>query len=191
MKLGSMDNRRIILKIINSWNLIKPLNGGFTLIEILVVFTVVAILAGIGIASFVSYSRSEQLNQSASNIRLLVNEAKFNALSVVKNTTNESGTSVSCGTASLVSYNVSVTLPDMITLTQVCDEVSPPDRRIKTIVLPDGITIVSALPADDCSTVSFGSLSSMASGVPCDIKLSGYGSTKTVSIDASGNASVN
>lgn len=186
-----MDNRRIVLKIINSWNLEKPLNSGFTLIEILVVFTVVAILAGIGIASFVSYSRSEELNQSASNIRLLVNEAKFNSLSVVKTATNDSGTSIACGTASLIGYNVSVILPDTITLTQVCDEITPPDRRIKTIVLPSGITIVSAIPATDCTTVGFGSLSSLASGVPCDIKLSGYGSTKTVSIDASGNASVN
>lgn len=164
---------------------------GFTLIEILVVFTIVAILAGIGIASFVSYSRSQQVNQSAGDIKLLVNHAKFNALSVVKSAPNQSGTIISCQAASLIGYTIDVILPDRIVLTQVCDEVTPPNRSIETITLPSGISIVSALPTADCSKVTFNSLSAVVSGTPCAIKISGYSQQKTIMIDSQGNTSIN
>jgi Tfp pilus assembly protein PilE len=164
---------------------------GLTLIEILVVFTVASILAGIGIASFVTYSRSQQINQSASNIKLLVNEAKFNSLSVVKSATNEQGQEISCGAQSLVGYRIDVVSQSQITLTQVCDEVTPPNRTLKTLTLPDNVVVTSALPSQDCLQILFSSLTSAASGVPCSIEISGFGQAKTVEVDTAGNASVN
>lgn len=167
------------------------INSGLTLIEILVVFTVASILAGIGIASFATYSRSQQISQSASDIRLLVNEAKFNSLSVVKTATNAQGQTIACGSQSLVGYALTVVLPNQIVLTQVCDEITPPNRDIKTVTLPDNITITSALPSPDCTQILFSSLSASATGVPCNIEISGFGQIKTITIDAAGNASIN
>jgi prepilin-type N-terminal cleavage/methylation domain-containing protein len=49
---------------------------GFTLIELVVVFTVIAILSTIGTVSFVSYSRSQTLNQAANDLMQTLNTAK-------------------------------------------------------------------------------------------------------------------
>lgn len=57
---------------------------GFTLIEIIVVFSVIGILSGVGITSYVSYSRSSQLTQEASNLVEALTLAKSRALSQVK-----------------------------------------------------------------------------------------------------------
>lgn len=167
------------------------IDSGFTIIEILVVFTVVSILAGIGIASFASYSRSQQVIQSASNIKLIINEARFNSLNVVKSAVNDQGQTISCASASLLGYTIDAISPDRIVLTQICDEVSPPNRTIKTLTLPDNVEITSAIPATDCSRILFNSLSSTAQGIPCSIEITGYGQVKTVVVDAAGNASVN
>lgn len=168
-----------------------PTQKGFTLIEIMVVFTIATILAGIGIASFVSYSRSEQVNQTAGNIKLLINEAKFNSLSVVKTAANESGTKISCGDKSLVGYQIDVIEPDKIVMTQICNEVTPPDRTIKTITLPTGVSIIGAAPSTNCSQILFSGLSANVTGTPCAVKISGYQMSKTISVDLRGNTSVN
>lgn len=161
--------------------------AGFTIIELLVVFAVIAILAGIGVASFVSYSRSQQVNQTANNLKLLINEAKFNSLSVVKSTKSEDGTIASCGSNVLLGYSVSVINSNQLRLIQECEGDS---SIIKTVTLPSGLTVVSAQPSQNCVDVRFGSLSSSVTGVPCSIRVSGFGQVKTISVDAVGNTSV-
>ncbi len=57
---------------------------GFTLIELVIVFSVLAILSVISVASFVSYSRAQAINNDAKTIINTINQAKSNASSQVK-----------------------------------------------------------------------------------------------------------
>ena len=166
----------------------RSLSSGFTIIELLVVFTVIAILAGVGLASFVSYSRSQQVNQTANNLKLLINEAKFNSLSVVKTAKSEDGTQVSCGSEVLTGYTVSVVGNNRLQLSLVCE--TSGSTLLKTVTLPSGVTFVSATPATNCTQIQFGSLTTIAAGVPCSLKVNGFGQTKTITVDAVGNTTV-
>lgn len=56
---------------------------GFTLIELIVVFTVIAILSVIGVAAFVSYGRVQTLETSASELKSTLFLAKSRAISQV------------------------------------------------------------------------------------------------------------
>lgn len=60
---------------------------GFTLIELVVVFVVISILATIGVASLVSYSRAQTLNQATSDLYATINSAKSLSSSQVKKLT--------------------------------------------------------------------------------------------------------
>lgn len=57
---------------------------GFTLIELVIVFSVITILSLFGLASFVNYSRVQAITNDANNIVNLINTAKANAVSQVK-----------------------------------------------------------------------------------------------------------
>jgi prepilin-type N-terminal cleavage/methylation domain-containing protein len=81
---------------------------GFTLIELIVVFTVMAILSTIGVASFVSYSRSQALNQTTSDLVQTLNTAKSLSASQLK-TLSKNGKSWGCQTFQTLSgYGVSI-----------------------------------------------------------------------------------
>lgn len=59
---------------------------GFTLIEIIVVFSVIAIISTVGIAAFVSYSKTQALQASYLDFINTLNKAKAYSLSQVKPT---------------------------------------------------------------------------------------------------------
>lgn len=159
--------------------------NGFTLIEILVVFSVIAILSGIGVASFASYSRSQQLAQSGNNIKLLVSQARFSALSGVKTNQDQSGNTITCGNESLVGYAVTVIGNNQLELSMECANTS--SQTFKTLTIPTGYTFDNSTT---CTQIKFDSLSATAGGVPCTIVLGGYGRSKTITIDIAGNAVV-
>ena len=160
--------------------------AGFTLIELLVVFSLVAILSGIGIVSFSNYNKIQQLSQSANNVRLLINQARFNSLSVVKKSNDSSGISQNCGSQPLIGYYVEVfSATSELRLYLDCNNLPP--ALIKTIALQKNLSID---PNTTCTKIRFNSLSAMPSGVPCDIVVTGYGQEKTISIDSGGNTSI-
>lgn len=73
-------------------------SNGFSLIELLVVFATMALLAMTGIGSFVSYSRTQALNQSTLDVVTMLNLAKARARTQVKPTQgfcDPSGTNLS------------------------------------------------------------------------------------------------
>jgi prepilin-type N-terminal cleavage/methylation domain-containing protein len=164
-------------------------NNGFTLIELLVVFSIIAVLSALGMVSFVSYSRTQQVNQVANNLKLLISQARFNALSSVKTNHDPDGNTVNCGNESLAGYSVNLLGNDRLELNQICTNTNP--FRIKLIVLPANLTFTNS--AATCTQIHFDSLSSTATGVPtlpCSIILHGYNQDKTISVDVSGNTSV-
>lgn len=160
-------------------------NLGFTLIEILVVFSIIAILSGIGVASFSAYSRSQQLAQSGNNIKLLVSQARFSSLSGVKTNQDQSGNSVSCGNETLVGYAISVVGNNQLELRMECANIS--SQVVRTLKLPSGYSFDNS---STCTQFRFDSLSATAGGVPCTLVVGGYGQSKTVTVDIAGNAQV-
>ncbi len=74
-------------------------NYGFTLIELVVAFSVIALLSTVGIASFVNYSRSQALTVSAKDLVNVLNLAKSRSLSQVL-------ASPQCSGQSLIGYEV-------------------------------------------------------------------------------------
>lgn len=58
--------------------------SGFTLIELIVVFSLMTILSSAGIAAFVNYSRSQQVATSIADIKTTLGTARSRALSQLK-----------------------------------------------------------------------------------------------------------
>lgn len=66
-----------------------PSKRGFTIIELIVVFSVIAIISTIGIASFVSYTNSQKLRNAVLEVKTALQDARSQALSQTRpNTCN-------------------------------------------------------------------------------------------------------
>lgn len=60
-------------------------NGaGFTLIELVVAFSIIAVLSTIGVAAFLNYSRSQTLQQATNDLITTLNVAKSKAIAQIK-----------------------------------------------------------------------------------------------------------
>ncbi len=150
---------------------------GFSLIELLVVFTIVTIISGIGFASFVSYSQRQIVVQAASNMKQAIDLAKFNAQSSVK--------PAGCDDSDdLTFYQFGVNVETYDT-TASCGGNNP---VMQTGTLPGNVTFDGA--ETDCDDITFYVLTGVVEGAPCSIKLTGYGNEVTISVDAVGNASL-
>ena len=58
--------------------------AGFTLIELIVVFSIITLLSAIGIASFVTYSRSQNVDTSMKDFKSMLFTARSRALSQLR-----------------------------------------------------------------------------------------------------------
>lgn len=76
---------------------------GFTLVELLVVFTLIGLLTIGGVTSFFSYSRDQSFRISISEVSHILNVAKTRAISQVKPS--------QCGLQALRGYEVLFTVP--------------------------------------------------------------------------------
>lgn len=74
--------------ILHPLSLILPRHGGagFTIIELIVVFSVIAILSTIGIASFQSYTNSQKLRNASLELKTMLQQARSEAQSQTKPT---------------------------------------------------------------------------------------------------------
>ena len=160
-------------------------NNGFTLIELMVVFSLMAIVSGIGFASFSSYSQKQMVNQAAQDIKLIFDNAKFNALSSVKE-------SSSCSNGTLVGYKIVICsnssclgpVTDDYEIDVMCSDV---DALLYSKKLPHNVIIDDA---STCGVVKYNTLSNSVEGGPCDIVVSGYNIQNTIRIDIGGNSSI-
>lgn len=160
---------------------------GFTLMELLVVFTLVSIVSGIGFAAFVSYSRRQVIVQSAQNFKQTVDLARFNALSHVKPTVCDTSDELSnfkvnvcsnaiCQTTSGVDYEMNV----------MCGGL---ERVQVAKTLPRNITFANVAESPTCANLIFNTISNIVTGVPCEIYVNGYGNQIKIQIDSNGHVS--
>lgn len=152
---------------------------GFTLIELIVVFSVIAIISTIGVAAFVGYSRTQTLNQAAIDLATNLNTAKSRASSQIK-------PSAQCTSATVLNgYSVTVnTSARTYSLNVVCSGIT---FALTTTTLPTGISFNSgsATPPTTTTNVFFAILTSTVTGTG-NIVLAGYSQTKVITIDSLG-----
>ena len=149
-------------------------NLGFTLIELIVVFSIMAILSSVGIASFVSYSRSQSIQTAASNLELTLELAKSRASSQVK---------PSQCLGALSGYQVDILSVTTYSLSVFCPEV----HLVQTVTLPDSGNIKFDLGVGQTTTnsVFFPVITSGVRGSG-NIILTGYNQSRWVCIDSRG-----
>ena len=169
-------------------SIINHKSSGFTILELLVVFSLIAVISGVGFLSFVSYSRKQILVQAKSDVKQAVDLARFNALSSVK--------PAACGADSLTSYTLKFcTHNNCLGIAGTTDGQSYIVRAscgaqnplVLSKKLPQNVTFVDA-GLKPCQDIVFNSVNPVVSGGPCDVNISGYSSSVTFSIDSQGYA---
>lgn len=143
---------------------------GFTLVELLVVFSVLSILAVSSLVSFTSYSRSQAVNNEKNALITTLNVARSRAQSQVK--------PASCAGQTLSGYMVSInTSSETYTLRAFCSSSIQP---ISTTTLPSGVEVFSASPADYFFPILTGAATNGT------IVISGYGINQTITVNSNG-----
>lgn len=139
---------------------------GFTIIELLIAISIMALLFGIGISRYVSFNQGQIIKQAAqklrSDLRVVVNKAI-------------TGEKNGCGT--LDGYQVSFT-GGQYSFSTACSDGT--FRAVNTVNLPTGVTF-SPLPSSLFFKVLGQGVSSAAT-----ITLSGFSKTETVTVNLSG-----
>ena len=165
---------------------------GFTLVEMLVTISIVTLLSGVGFAAFVSHSRTQAVEQAANDLKEGVKKAKFNTVSFIK-------PDVSGCPNPFTGYHMHFCVASKASCSNIYDfEVdsqysytdaacSLPVYRYK---LPQNVSYGAG---STCRDIRIASISNLTNGttLPCQIVVSAYGITKTLSIDSSLNVSIN
>lgn len=169
--------------------------NGFTLIEILVVFSVIGLLTGIGFAGFVSYSRKQALDQASYDVKMGIDQAKQMAVSRVKPTgypttssldryrivfCNGSASSGNCYTDSVNNmYEIDGVNEDGDVIYPVLSKVRPSTVTLTTSGACTGTLQFYVLKGTD--------------NVSCTITLTSTldNTRKTICVDSGGNAKIN
>lgn len=155
--------------------LIFKQNKGFTLIELIVVFSVIAIISTTGVASFVSYSRSQTLQQVTNDFVTVLNTAKGRSISQIKPS--------QCNSASVLDGYVVIAniAGNSYTLNVICSGVTTPLST--PIILPASVSFNSATgnPPTTTTSILFSVLTGGVIGAG-NVVLSSYSQTKTITV---------
>lgn len=163
--------------------------AGFTLIEMIVVFAIIAVLSTLGVASFVSYGRSQALNSSVSDLVTILNLAKSRAQSQVKPSCagsldgyeirlcGVSGSPTTCINSINANYELDARCNGSV--------VSPP---ISTGKLSQNVSFGSYPSPTTTTSIFFSVLTGGVAGFGT-IAMTGYSQTKSIVVDQSGNIS--
>lgn len=149
-------------------------NKGFTLIELIVVFSVLAVLSTVGIASFASYSRAQVLQQATNDLVNTLNTAKVRAASQTK-------PSQCLSESVLQGYSVTINIAARTySLNVICSGIT---TSLSTTTLPVNVSFNSAtgVPPTTATNIIYPVLTGGVSGAG-NIVLSSYNQTKTITI---------
>lgn len=145
------------------------LSKGFTLLELIVVFSIMAIIATVGIAAFVNYSKTQSLSTSYLDLKSTLTTAKSYSLSQIK--------PAECITNELLGYEVSLDVfNNKYSLVAKCRGF---DKTLKTSSFPANITFNRSLTTSN--SFLFPILSKSVAGGT--ITIDGYGAQRVIIID--------
>lgn len=143
---------------------------GFTLIELIVVFSTIAFLSIMGIVSYVSYSQSQSVESEVQKLITTIHLAKSRAASQVK-------PPVCVG--QLDGYSVKIENANQYSLNVVCEGNSYP---LKTIALPNNIKFTD----DSLSKTVFFSVITGAVSGNGNFAINGYNQDRCITTDSVG-----
>ena len=152
-------------------------SSGFTIIELLIVFAIIAALSSISLASYVTYSRQQTVDQAANDLINTLNTAKSDAY------TQKKPDVPACNSGLLHGFQVNINISaGEYYLQAVCTGGAP--YTLSTTTLPAG-----QLNFDNSSVtnVFFQVLSGSVNGTG-NIIIHGYNNayTRTISVDSAG-----
>ncbi len=158
-------------KILNKKKLISM--RGFTLIELVVVFSISAIISTVSLAAFSSYSSSQVYRTAVSDFVSMLNSARSKSVSQVK--------PEQCSGSSLDGYQVSIDeVSSNYQLNVICGgSISLPVIESRT--LPEGVMFGSGSVSSIRFEVSSGAVNSESI-----LTVEGFGKANTVTVDTTG-----
>ena len=148
---------------------------GFTLVELLVVITLLSTMGLSSIFVFSSYSKSQAIKTGTADFLDLVNKARARAISQVKPS--------DCGVRSLEGYEIWVPVPGTYSRLSVrCGGIYYILERRN---LPPNVTFATGTTSTTFFNIATGNIAAARTYI-----ITGSGNTKTVKIDTIGNVSV-
>lgn len=159
----------------------KKFQRGFTLLEIMVVFTLLSVVSGVGLFSFLEFNQTQELNQSARDISLFFEKARANTTSFVKPAV--------CEDKTLEGYSVKYCGAETCTDTDSTYEMyvvcGHEEFLADKLELP---TQISHTDESNCTQIAFMLPQASARGsLPCTQIIARGNTTEAVSIDGVGN----
>lgn len=149
-----------------------PPSLGFTIIELLVVFTFIGILTSLGIASYSSYTSSQSVQTAATNFVNLLHTAQSRSLSQVIPS--------SCASGTMIGYEVDIaTGGQQYSLTALCGASRIP---ISTAALPYGVTFGTGPGSSVIFNISSGTVVT-----PVTFTINSYNKIRTIKVSQIGN----
>ncbi|MGI5826139.1 MAG: prepilin-type N-terminal cleavage/methylation domain-containing protein [Patescibacteria group bacterium] len=118
-------------------------NFGFTLVELLVVVSVIGVLSSLGFISYVNFSRTQIIVQTIdkiiSDLHLAQSLASNNQRPIdPSNPSNKDGL---CGSYSLIGYSFLIESTQTYSLAAVCGSTPPSETEINTVTIPSVVTL--------------------------------------------------
>lgn len=146
---------------------------GFSLIELLVVFSIIGVVMVSSIASFYSYNKNQSYVTAVADVKQMLNLARSKAMSQVK--------PVQCGTSSLDGYQF--WYPTSGTYYRLSVRCGGTYHVLERKSLPSNVTFTT-------STTIFFKVSTGTIDAARNIVLTGDGKTSTIRVEKTGSISV-
>lgn len=151
----------------------KIVKKGYALIELLAVFSILAIVTAASIASFSAYNNRQVIESSASDVSSMLHAARSKAMDQIK--------PAQCLNQTLRGYQVGITYPREYNLNVVCGGST---YLLERKNLPDKVTFAT----NSSASVLFNAFSGIIAN-NATITLSGYNKNQIIQIDKTGNIS--